>query len=237
MFSGNMGEINNPEPGSAHAPIVTGNWSTNSWGAAGGSWALSFDFGGYPADAFCGGFLSIFGLTDTLVELTGSRVEPSTTTAFSNYFVDFNDVYGDFAPWSGRTIETVAFDTRLEQGSASITLKVELKDENGWDVFARRTNSTTAWTDVTVLRSAFDRSTRGVIGPFSRDRVSTMSILVERNHDADDIRNPTSGAFRVANIRVLDEDGIYPDLGPAGDPATGALRPEYRDAFLDHDFS
>ena len=233
-FSGNMGEINHPEPGTGQQSIVTSALSTNSFGTHGGSWAFSFDFTGYPQEAFCGAFISLFGLTETLVDLTGSGAQPPGRTAFTNYFLNFDNVFGAFLPWSGRSIETVAFDTRLQAGSAPVIAKVELKDENGWDVFTRITNATTAWTTVSLPRGAFTRSTTGDVGPFRWDRVSLLSLMVEWNHVADGVYNPTNGGYLVDNIRLADADGLYPNLSAARDPAGGVLRPEYRDAFLDY---
>jgi hypothetical protein len=77
--SGNMGEINDPEPALNQAPIIFSSWSTNSNGSVGGSWMLTFDFTGYPVEAFCGVFLSLSGLTDTLVELAGTTPETRRT--------------------------------------------------------------------------------------------------------------------------------------------------------------
>ena len=232
--SGNMGEINDPTPGSGQEPIVVADWSTNSCGTDGGSWLLSYDFSGYPSDAFCGGFLSLAGLTDTLVELAGTGTEPVSTTVFTNHFLNFDNVYGAFVPWAGRSIDAVAFDTCLQSGSAALTVKVELKDMYGWDVFARVLLTSADWGTATLPRGYFSHSTKGTTAPFRWDKVRTMAVIVERNHDADGIHNPVGGGFLVDNIRLADTDGSYPDLTAARDPAAGGLLPAYRDAFLDH---
>lgn len=232
--SGNMGEINDPTPMADQAPIITAEWSTNSCATVGGSWSLLFDFDGYPADACCGVFLSLSGLTDTLVELAGTGVQPAGTTAFTNQFLNFDNIYGAFVPWAGRSIDRVAFDARLADGSAALTVKVELKDTQGRDVFARVIRSSANWGTVSLPRSSFSRSTMGDTEPFRWDRVRTLSVIVERNHEADSVRNPDSGGLLVDNVRLLDADGSYPDLAAARDSATGGLKPAYRDAFLDH---
>ena len=234
FFSGNMGAINQPAPAAGEEPIVDVSWSSFSAGTVGGSWLFEFDFTGYRTDSFCGGFLSLFGLTDTLVELEGTGVQPSKTTSFANYYVDFDNFYGAFKPWSGRTIEGVAFETRLSSGSPGLTLKVELRDEFGNDVFVRLNHRAANWATAWLPRDLFNRSTRGSPALFRWDRVSLMSLIVERRHVSDGIDNPVQGGFYVDNIRLVDTNGLYPDLLAARDPANGALRPHYRDAFLDH---
>ncbi len=234
FFSGNMGEINSPEPTTGQTPIVTGRWSTESHGSVGGSWALDYSFSGYPADAVCGCFLSLFGLTETLVELDGTGIQPAHRTAFTNNYINFNNVFDAFLPWAGRSLEIVAFDARLAAGSPAIRIKVELKDEHGCDVYTRRDVTATNWVTLALDRSAFNQSIRTNINLFRWDQVSQLAILVERNHDQEQVHNPTQGGLGLDNIRLLDQDGKYPNLPAARDAITGGVRPEYRDAFLDY---
>jgi len=75
----------------------------------------------------------LFGLTDTYVSLDGTGKQPDTTTHFPNYFLDTQNIFGKSVAFAGRSVEQLQFDIRLESAQ-DIALKIELKDENGFDV-------------------------------------------------------------------------------------------------------
>jgi hypothetical protein len=214
--------------------------SAESNGPAGGSLRVAFDLTSQPQEGpFAGYFASLFGLTDTKVSLDsldGSAQDPPGTTSFPGYFLDTRDLFRDFLPLTDRSLDTLRFDIRLLSGSP-VMLKVELKDESGFDVFTRRTVSSSAWQTVSLsLPSDFTDSVRGNgnTNPFDWRRVSLMSLIVERQNVGAGVSNPTTGAFLVDNIAVADRDGVYPDPAAARDPATGGILPQYTQAFLAH---
>ena len=218
--SGNMGAINSP------ALITDIKWSPLSCGTEGGSLSLPFNFANYE-NAFCGVFLSLFNLTDTKIRQEGDGVEPPTSTQFPLHYLDFDNLYGAFQPLTNRSVERIAFDARLVTGTTPVNIKVELQDGNGARRYAYVTLSSSNWTSFSLTRSEF----ANVSGAFLWSKVRTFSLVIER---AGHVNNPISGTLLVDNIRLVDTDGIYPDLAAAKDPATGKLQPQYRDAFLDH---
>ena len=98
---------------------------------------FEYDFAGEPeVGPFAGYFTSLFGLTATKVSLSGDGVEPAEVTPFPGYFLDFADLYRTFLPWPGRSVEQLRFRVRRDSADP-VSLKVELKDEADFDVFAR----------------------------------------------------------------------------------------------------
>ena len=230
-FSGNTGATESVE-GTTELSL-----SSESQGSEGGSLRLAFDFTGQDAEVFSGYFASLFGLTDTLVSLDGSGVQPSETTPFSGYFLDTQNIYGDFQPLKGRAVEEIAFDVRLLSAD-NITLKIELQDETGHDVFARRTIGDTGslWQTISLaVPSGFDNSVAGggSTAAFNWNQVSVFSLIIERVNIGDGISNPDSGAFLVDNLRLVDADGEYPDLSSVELNGDGSLSPLNEAAFLD----
>jgi hypothetical protein len=210
--------------------ITTELLSPDSNGSPGGSLQIAFDFTGQTDTSFAGYFLSLFGLTDSKVSLDGSGVEPPNSTPFANYFLDTRDIYRDFLPLPDRSVDLLQFDMRLVAGGL-VKLKIELKDENGSFVFARREITGTEWqTHSLALPNDFDRFTGNQ--PFDWRRVSVLSFIVERVNVADNVVNPTTGSFRIDNVRLQDSDGAYPDFNAAQDSA-GGLAPQFTNAFLD----
>lgn len=231
-FGGNTGTTETAEG------ITTLAVSPVSNGTVGGSLEVSFDFTGQPSEVFAGYFASLFGLTDTLVSLDGSGQQPGTTTHFPNYFLDTQDVYRGFLPLANRSLEQLQFDVRLESASP-VTVKIELRDENDFDVFTRRTltNTGSDWQTVSLsLPSSFTNSVEGAGNPsaFNWRKVSTFTLIVERNNNADGIHNPDSGQFLVDNLRVVDADGQYPDFDAIREPVSGELNHFYEEAYLDY---
>ena len=230
-FSGNTGATESVE-GTTELSL-----SAESNVSLGGSLRLAFEFSGQDPEVFAGYFASLFGLTDTLVSLDGSGVEPTETTPFPGYFLDMQNIYGDFQPLAGRDVENIAFDVRLLSGE-NITLKIELRDEAGRDVFTRRTIGDTGglWQSVLIpISSGFDNSVSGggSTADFNWHQVSVFSLIIERVNVADGISNPDSGAFLIDNLRLLDTDGEYPDLSAVELDGDGSLSPVNEAAFLD----
>ncbi len=206
-------------------------------GSIGGSLAIGFDFTGQGSEVFAGYFASVFGLTDTFISLDGSGLQPSATTPLPNYFLDTQDFYHGFLPLPNRSVEFLRFDVRLESNQP-VSLKVQLQDENGFDVFARRTLNPTGgvWQTLSFsLPSDFIDSIQGMGNPASFDwrRVSVFGLVIERNNFGAGITNPDTGRFLVDNLELVDSDGAYPDLTQIQDPAAGTLDPRYETAFLD----
>ena len=231
-FGGNQGALNDPKPVSPDMAITTLNLATESAGPTGGSLSFAYDFAKTsPLGNFSGFFASTFGLTDTKVTLTPGAPEPAETTSFPGYFLDTRDFYRGLATMAGRSLETLRFDAKLTTGQP-ITLKVEFKDVNGHDVYARRTLSGDTWQAQSLAMPAdFAGSLSG--GAFDWRRVRTVAFIVERENIADHLANPISGSFLLDNIAFQDLDGRYPDLAAAATPADGQLNPRYRQAFLD----
>ena len=201
----------------------------------GGRLDLAFNFAGRPATSFAGYFASLFGLTDTLVSLTGGA-QPTSTTKFPGYFINTRDIYRGLHPLEGRTLETLEFDVRLETAEPVI-LKIELKDEAGFDVYTRRLISPNggSWQTISLgMPQAFSKSLKGGGNPagFDWTKVSIFGLTVERSNVAAGVVNPVAGRLLIDNLALVDENGQYPDLTRITDPA-GGLDPAYRDAFLD----
>ena len=232
-FSGNAGTIQNPAP--AEGDFVVASLVGESAEAHAQALRLSFDFTGLPLSAFGGLFHSLLGLTDTKVSLDGTGVEPSQSTRFPRYKLNFDNLFDSFQPMAGRSIDQVCFDVRLDSGSPEVVLKIELQDESGHDVFTRRRLSSEDWATGKLARKDFDNSVAGLgnVTGFDWTAVSVLSLIVERYHAADHIDNPVEGAFLVDNIRLVDEDGSYPDLEPLSSTTDGILDPAFRQAFLD----
>ncbi|MCY2990968.1 MAG: hypothetical protein NTY19_24295 [Planctomycetota bacterium] len=229
-FAGNSGAVE-----STAGTMQTG-LSSESNGTAGGSLDLNFDFTGAPAESFAGVFTSLFGLTDTLVSLDGSGVQPASTTAFPNYYLDMTDIYRGFGTMSGRSIERMQFDVKLAS-SAPVTLKIQLQDEAGFDVFTRRTINPAggAWQTISVdVPGGFDHSLAGQGNPagFNWQRVSLCTLIVERENVGDNVVNPDTGHFLVDNLQLIDANGVYPDVAAAAAPTGLGLNPYFEESFL-----
>lgn len=243
QFGGNTGTINNPNPADSGVTIVETSLSSDSAGTPGNSLRMTFDFADLnPSNGpFAGIFASLFGLTDTKVVLQPGQSEPDDSTQFSDYFLDFDDIYGGFAPseLGQRSLEQIAFEIRLDGDTAPVMLKIELKDESGFDIFTRRQVNSTSWQTIVISRAQFNRTLRGddtgqTVEAFDWSKVSIMSLIVERFHKADGVDNPNDGVLLIDNIRLVDSDGEYPDLAAAADPEDGTLLPQYEEAFLEY---
>ena len=214
------------------------NLSPVSNGSDGGSLRFAFDFMGQKEKEFSGYFASLFGLTDTLVSLDGSGEQPDASTRFPGYALNTSDIFGAFSPLPSRSVELLKFDVRLESPEP-VTLKIELKDEYGFDVFTRRViannggNWQTFWL---AIPSSFTNSVSGNGDPSAFDwtQVDVFSLLVERQNVGDGVVNPNAGALLFDNLALMDIDGLYPDLAAIQDPATGQLDAAYEEAFLDY---
>ncbi|MBV5308522.1 glucoamylase family protein [Chromatium okenii] len=230
-FSGNSGTIG----------LVTSSLSDDSKDLPnsypGGSLKISFNFSGQPAESFVGYFFSLFGLTDTLVSLTGG-IQPDKPTKFPDYFLNTKDLYRGFHPMENRSVETIRFDMHL-LSMESITLKIELKDETGFDVFARvSVTNTKEWETVSLSLGStvdFNNSIKGCgnVDAFDWTRISTFTIIIEQQNIEAKINNPDSGQFLIDNLMLVDEDGEYPDLSTIEDTTSHGISLGYEDAFLD----
>ncbi len=233
-FSGNGGAVNQPAPGAGVDPNAILSIATHSYGTTGGCMQLVFNFAG-QGEAFGGAFMSLFGLTDTKVELTGSGLEPASSTTFSNYFANFNNLYGAWLPMSNRSIDRVAFEARLAAGSSGVVMKVELSDEAGFDIFGRVALTSTVWQTYELVRADFNQSVQGNnnTAPFDWSRVNILSLLVEHTNSADHISNPETATVLIDNVRLLDRDGLYPNLDAVTNIG-GGLNPGFARPFLDY---
>lgn len=231
-FAGNTGATESSEE------IVTLGLSSESHGEPGGSLQISFDFDSHPQESFAGYFASVLGLTDTLVSLDGSGEEPPASTPFPDYFLNIHDLFRTSTAFPDLSIEQLQFQVRLES-SEPITLKLELKDENDFDVFTRCTLTEPYWQTMTFsLPTDFDDSVKGYgdASDFNWEQVSVFSVIIERVNIGAGIQNPDTGSFLLDNLVFIDTDGSYPDLSSPQlvDPETGSLDLQYGDAFLEY---
>ena len=196
-----------------------------------------------PADPnrkFGGLFMSLLGLTDTLVSLDGSGQQPDQTTSFPGYYADFDDFFRGFGTLRDRTIDQITFDIRRHPDSPAFVLKIELKDERGTDRFSSLSElNDTNWRRITLSRSDFSHTVQPPEEqqPFLWTEVSQLTFLVERIR-----RNPATGEnegsnpdqtrFLLDNVALVDSDGQYPDWDRAA-TADGQLAHFYERAFLD----
>ncbi|HPM84137.1 MAG TPA: glucoamylase family protein, partial [Candidatus Anammoximicrobium sp.] len=230
-FAGNSGAVEST------AGTVDVGLSAQSSGMSGGSLELYFDFSGAPAESFAGVFTSLFGLTDTLVSLDGSGQQPAATTPFAGYYLDMTDIYRGFGAMEGRSIDRMQMNAKL-LSSEAITVKIQLQDEAGFDVFTRRTIHPSAggWETISVaVPAGFDDSLAGDGNPagFNWRQVSLCSLIVERVNVGAGIVNPDTAQFLVDNLVLIDADGSYPDVAAAADPAGLGLNPYFEESFLD----
>jgi hypothetical protein len=234
LFAGNVGTTESSNG------ITTLELTRSARNGRGGSLLFSFDFTNQSETAFAGFFESLFGLTDTYVSLDGSGEEPLQTTQLPGYFLDTEDLFRSSRAFSDLGLEELRLDIRLISNE-SLVLKIEIKDESGFDVFTRRTvaPSGDTWQTISLaLPEAFTDSVQGggSSASFNWRQVSLLSVIVERENHSASISNPDSGTFLIDNITLVDTDGTYPDLSSPTltDPGDGSLLPAFRDAFLEH---
>ena len=228
-FAGNSGAIESVPN------LIEIGLSDESSGLPGGSLDVEFNFTGAPANSFTGAFSSLFGLTDTLVSLDGSGVEPPAPTPFPGYYLDMTDVYRGFANLADRRIDRMQLNTKL-LSPQNVTVKIQLQDEAGFDVFTRRTlNAGADWETLSIaVPDGFDRSLAGHGDPAGFDwrRVSVCAVIVERENVGDGIVNPDTGRFLMDNLKLIDAGGAYPDVEAAADLAGLGLNPYFEESFL-----
>jgi hypothetical protein len=223
-FGGNQGTVDVPVAGITTLALAADRVAD----AKGRALRLAVNFEGVGDNGLGGIFVSLNGLTDTLVSLDGTT--PATTTKFPGYFADFDDFFRGFQPWAGRSIEKLRFNARLAPGSPPLAVKVELKDEDGRDVFVRVLINSENWGVASLPRALFAQSVTSDPAAFDWRRVSQCALLVEE-FVAGEVANP-SGGFEIDDLRLEDTDGLYADLDAAANP-DGTLQTRYRDAFLD----
>ena len=229
-FGGNMGTLNNPPPSPTNSEITSLSLSPESFGTVGGSLRTGVNFTNQPSvGPFGGAFIHLFGLSDTKVRLDGLPQEPTNTTTFPGSYLNFNNFFGEMATMQNRTIDRVLLEARLEAGSPQVSVKLELRDAGGLTIYARRLLTTTNWVTVSLIRADFSR---GDVAAFDWTKVKFFSAIVERRHVVDEVDNPVSSAFLLDNVRLADDDGLYPNLAAIA-ALDGSLRPEFARAFLD----
>jgi hypothetical protein len=188
QFSGNMGAINkNSLP---YGAILIGRTS--------GRPAMTFrwSFSGQPdLEAYSGVFFSLFGLTDTMVSYDLKTV---ADVAFPEHSLNLNRVDGALAEPGGPRSYLTAGVSLIYQGTAPLDLRLELKDSAGGGRFAR----------FALLPSA-NRQTivwdfRANYAPMAPDldltQAKVLSIVVERNNEADNVHNPDTGTLIVDRL-------------------------------------
>jgi len=230
-FGGNTGTLNNPEPKPGAAAITSLSYATESSGSVGGSLRLSVDFTGLPLERTFGGWFShLLGLSDTKVRLDEQTQEPQDKTRFPGYWLNFNSFFGEMSTMPDRSIERLCLDWKLDKDSPSVSIKFELCDSGDLKIYARRVLKSRAWSTLDLKRAAFSGDSPA---SFNWTQVKFFSVIVERYHEEDKVDNPVSAAFLLDNLRLVDDDGLYPDLSTVLPPADKSLRPEYARAFLD----
>jgi hypothetical protein len=247
-LGGNAGELNEPGPTSPTdeaTKITQVSMSQDIPDATGESFNIDINFNRAPGGAgeFGGAFMSLFGLTDTLVSLDGSL---GTKQNFPGYFLNFDDVFAGFGSFAGRSIEEIKFDVKLDAASQPFMLKAELKQEpdtNGdeFDVFKLVPVTNTNWSTVRLRRSDFDDSQEGSgnPAPFDWTEVSKLSFIVEKQVFDPETKvlthtNPDALEFSIDNVTLVDNDGPSVDLEQIKDPFSGQLSHLYEEAFLDY---
>lgn len=190
---------------------------------------LAFDFGSPRLDGqYAGLYLSLFGPQEALMSFDGSGRQPSQPEKVPGFYLDTKDLFRGFRPWQGRSVERLRLSVK-PQAESAITLRLELKDENGQVAYARHVLSGKEWQTVAVpLPLADERLLGRPASTVNWSRLKQLVLIVESQHIAEGVTNPTRGALLIDDIQLEDVDGVYPDL----DRARG--RPEYASAFLEH---
>ena len=129
-----------------------------------------------------------------------------------------------------RTIDRVLLDVKLDTNSPQVSVKFELRDDGGSAIYARRILVSTNWATASLSRSDFSS---GDVAAFDWTKVKFLSVIVQRRNVGDGVDNPESAAILVDNLRLVDDDGLYPDLSSVTNQSDGSLRPEYSRAFLE----
>jgi hypothetical protein len=231
--------MGNAAPRESASGLTSLTFSDMSHGTPGGSVKIGFDFTGVSAKApYAGYAVSVFGPTETKIARPGDPREPAETTPLPGYFLDLFDIYRGTLLWPKRSIEQLQFDVRLVSPSDQpLVVTIELTEENMHPhdrqerlhrIYTRRVIKHGDWQTLSLtLPRASDMGdfTQGDTGLFDPHRVSELAFIVASDN------NPRRGAFLLDNIRLLDADGVYPDLEAIH--THGALRPEDNQAFVD----
>jgi hypothetical protein len=158
------------------------------------------------------GFIAIIGGREK-VDVGGASVP------VPGLFLNTEDIYG-IGPLSDRNLDTLRFDIKHSKG-ADLPLTIEFADEDDTRVKAPVLN---------IPDTAGDwDTTTGVVNlrftapNFDWDRLTKITFLVA----------PGETDFFIDNLRVVDNDGLYPDLDAAA-ANDGSLKPIYEDAYLDY---
>jgi hypothetical protein len=191
-FSGNTGDFQKDNrPYGQSAPECTED--------GGCTLRFAWDFGvSNDREAFTGLFMSLFGPTETLATFDGQTVE---TVAFSEHSLDLDRIDGALnEPGGPRRFLKVCVEL-VYQGIEALLLRLELHDTREGGRFTRlafsggQTPQTRCWDfrDSQAFRIAAGRD-------LNIHDAKLLTLLVERQHIADGVRNPEHGTLTIRHI-------------------------------------
>jgi hypothetical protein len=204
-FSGNMGAINSN----------SGNFGTTALATSDGHPRLQFvwDFASGSSESFTGMFFSLFGLTDTLVTFDGSKVE---TVRFPEHTLNLNQIDGDMSDESGpRRFLKLAIELEYS-GTDDLDLRLELKNPDP------QTGSSTGRFRRFRVKGNAGSQTLGwdfrdpasfaplAAGDLDLTAAKVLTLIVERQHVADGIRNPDTGTLWIRRVFFESDRGDSP---------------------------
>jgi hypothetical protein len=175
-----------------------------------------WDFTGEPdPEVFSGVFWSLFGLTDTLATFDRETV---ASVFFHEHTLDLDRVDGALRePGGDRSYLTLGLEVTW-RGPEPLALRVELKNtsDRGGGRYTRFTISPSETAQ--LLHWDFrDPDASRVIGPdLDLHAAKTVSLVVERQHLADGIRNPDQGVLDIRRLWFVPD---RPAVMPSGDAA------------------
>lgn len=184
-FSGNMGVINKKEIpyGVSNLLCTTGNNCTQQ---------LQWNFGS-TLDAYTGFFLSLFGLTDTLVTFDGGLPQK---LYFSEHVLDLDNVDGELQePEGARSFTKLGIQIK-NNSMETVTLRVELSDPHGGMRYTRFTIA--AAEDKNLLWDFRNDLNDG--SDLDIHSAKILSLVIERQHVADNVSNPPVGSIAIKRI-------------------------------------
>ncbi|SEL93988.1 hypothetical protein SAMN04489760_10169 [Syntrophus gentianae] len=193
-FSGNMGALNKNgiSYGSSRLVCSKGNSCAQQL-----KWDFSIDS---DREAYTGIFYSLFGLTDTRTTFDGTTVG---TTSFPEHSLDLDRIDGQLIEPDGpRKFKTLRIQL-ANQGTATVTLRVELKDTKGGGRFSRfRISAVTAKTLIWNFR---DSSQYRTVGGKDLDlqKAKILSFVIERENIGDKIKNPLKGKLAIHKVSYV----------------------------------
>ncbi len=193
-FSGNMGALNKNgiSYGSSRLVCSKGNSCAQQL-----KWDFSIDS---DREAYTGLFYSLFGLTDTQTTFDGTTV---VTTFFPEHSLNLDRIDGQLIEPDGpRKFKTLRIEL-ANQGTATVTLRVELKDTKGGGRFARF--SISAATEKTLVWNFRNSSQYRTVWGKDLDlqKAKILSFVIERENIGDKIKNPLKGKLAIQKISFI----------------------------------